>query len=306
MLGEMLAWPCLQHAPLPRCWPPGPRRAAALRRPPGGHATPAGAMPAAGRSATPRLQHPALCRPPRQVMPFSTACSTPLSNFEAGLNYKDVSDPAVMVAFPIRWASWPGAWAGAGRAGPAAQLAAVAVAAVAGLAGLAAPAGCAGWGCGGATGGWGCRAREAAQQGRLGQCLPRGWGAPPIRPVPLNPTQPNPTRLAPPPSKPAPPCTSPCRSNPPPPLHTGTTQRAPRWWPGPPRPGRSPPTSRCASTRTSSTCARETRPRARCTSWRRHAWPPSRVRARPTGVCCRRCCRCCCCCCCCCRFLPGA
>ena len=29
-----------------------------------------------------------------QVMPFSTACSTPLSNFEAGQNYKDVQDPA--------------------------------------------------------------------------------------------------------------------------------------------------------------------------------------------------------------------
>lgn len=36
-----------------------------------------------------------------KVMPFSTACSTPLANFEAGLNYKDVSDPAVMVSFPI-------------------------------------------------------------------------------------------------------------------------------------------------------------------------------------------------------------
>lgn len=34
-------------------------------------------------------------------MPFSTTCSTPLSNFEAGLNYKDVSDPAVMASFPI-------------------------------------------------------------------------------------------------------------------------------------------------------------------------------------------------------------
>jgi hypothetical protein len=34
-------------------------------------------------------------------MPFSTACSTTLSNFEAGLNYKDVSDPAVMVSFPV-------------------------------------------------------------------------------------------------------------------------------------------------------------------------------------------------------------
>lgn len=32
-----------------------------------------------------------------QVMPYSTGCGTPLSNFEAGLNYKDVSDPAVMV-----------------------------------------------------------------------------------------------------------------------------------------------------------------------------------------------------------------
>ena len=30
-----------------------------------------------------------------KVMPYSMACGTPLSNFEAGLNYKDVSDPAV-------------------------------------------------------------------------------------------------------------------------------------------------------------------------------------------------------------------
>ena len=36
-----------------------------------------------------------------KVMPFSTACCTPLSNFEAGLNYRDVSDPAVMVSFPL-------------------------------------------------------------------------------------------------------------------------------------------------------------------------------------------------------------
>ena len=34
-----------------------------------------------------------------KVMPFSTACSTSLSNFEAGLNYKDVNDPAVMVSW---------------------------------------------------------------------------------------------------------------------------------------------------------------------------------------------------------------
>ena len=36
-----------------------------------------------------------------KVMPFSTGCRTPLSNFEAGLNYKDVDDPAVSVSFPI-------------------------------------------------------------------------------------------------------------------------------------------------------------------------------------------------------------
>lgn len=29
-----------------------------------------------------------------KVMPFSTACSTPLSNFEAGQNYKDTQDPS--------------------------------------------------------------------------------------------------------------------------------------------------------------------------------------------------------------------
>jgi isoleucyl-tRNA synthetase len=29
-----------------------------------------------------------------RVMPYSTGCTTPLSNFEAGLDYRDVSDPA--------------------------------------------------------------------------------------------------------------------------------------------------------------------------------------------------------------------
>lgn len=29
-----------------------------------------------------------------KVMPFSTGCTTPVSNFEAGLDYRDVSDPA--------------------------------------------------------------------------------------------------------------------------------------------------------------------------------------------------------------------
>lgn len=37
----------------------------------------------------------------QQVMPYSTGCCTPLSNFEAGLNYKDVSDPAVMVRWQL-------------------------------------------------------------------------------------------------------------------------------------------------------------------------------------------------------------
>eukprot|EP00590_Aulacoseira_subarctica_P009987 CAMPEP_0172418170 /NCGR_PEP_ID=MMETSP1064-20121228/4688_1 /TAXON_ID=202472 /ORGANISM="Aulacoseira subarctica , Strain CCAP 1002/5" /LENGTH=1169 /DNA_ID=CAMNT_0013156975 /DNA_START=55 /DNA_END=3565 /DNA_ORIENTATION=+ len=37
-----------------------------------------------------------------KVMPFSTACATPLSNFEAGLNYKQVKDPAIVVTFPSK------------------------------------------------------------------------------------------------------------------------------------------------------------------------------------------------------------
>jgi isoleucyl-tRNA synthetase len=36
-----------------------------------------------------------------QVMPYSTGCTTALSNFEAGQNYRDVSDPAVIVSFPV-------------------------------------------------------------------------------------------------------------------------------------------------------------------------------------------------------------
>ena len=34
-----------------------------------------------------------------RVMPYSTGCTTPLSNFEAGLAYKDVNDPAGKVIF---------------------------------------------------------------------------------------------------------------------------------------------------------------------------------------------------------------
>jgi len=36
-----------------------------------------------------------------QVMPYSTGLLTPISNFEAGLDYRDVADPAVTVAFPL-------------------------------------------------------------------------------------------------------------------------------------------------------------------------------------------------------------
>ncbi|XP_064473466.1 isoleucine--tRNA ligase, cytoplasmic-like [Ornithodoros turicata] len=36
-----------------------------------------------------------------KVMPYSTTCSTPLSNFESGQNYKEVVDPAVIVSFPL-------------------------------------------------------------------------------------------------------------------------------------------------------------------------------------------------------------
>lgn len=34
-------------------------------------------------------------------MPFSTACNTVLSNFEAGSNYKDTQDPALYITFPL-------------------------------------------------------------------------------------------------------------------------------------------------------------------------------------------------------------
>ena len=36
-----------------------------------------------------------------KVMPYSTGCKTALSNFEANLNYRDVSDPAIVVRFPL-------------------------------------------------------------------------------------------------------------------------------------------------------------------------------------------------------------
>lgn len=36
-----------------------------------------------------------------KVMPFSAKLGTPLSNFEAGENYKDVDDPAITITFPL-------------------------------------------------------------------------------------------------------------------------------------------------------------------------------------------------------------
>ncbi|ORX61636.1 isoleucyl-tRNA synthetase [Hesseltinella vesiculosa] len=38
----------------------------------------------------------------KKVMPYSTACTTPLSNFESSQNYKDVNDPAVVIGFPLK------------------------------------------------------------------------------------------------------------------------------------------------------------------------------------------------------------
>ncbi|KAI0982541.1 hypothetical protein GJ496_005943 [Pomphorhynchus laevis] len=37
-----------------------------------------------------------------KVMPYSTGCATPLSNFEANQNYKLTQDPSVFVAFPLK------------------------------------------------------------------------------------------------------------------------------------------------------------------------------------------------------------
>ena len=36
-----------------------------------------------------------------KVMPFSTRLGTPLSNFEAGLHYKEVDDPSVVITLPL-------------------------------------------------------------------------------------------------------------------------------------------------------------------------------------------------------------
>ena len=38
-----------------------------------------------------------------KVMPYSTGCTTPLSNFEAGQNYKDVTDPSSNISLSFSW-----------------------------------------------------------------------------------------------------------------------------------------------------------------------------------------------------------
>lgn len=48
-----------------------------------------------------------------RVMPFSTACNTPLSNFEVALNYKDVQDPSLTLTCPLRSLSEDSAFFGA-------------------------------------------------------------------------------------------------------------------------------------------------------------------------------------------------
>ena len=46
-----------------------------------------------------------------KVMPVSTALQTPLANFEANMNYKDVQDPAITVTFKLRdEEAWLAAW----------------------------------------------------------------------------------------------------------------------------------------------------------------------------------------------------
>jgi hypothetical protein len=42
-----------------------------------------------------------------KVMPYSTGCLTPLSNFEAGLDYRDVNDPASECIHFIRFDRFP-------------------------------------------------------------------------------------------------------------------------------------------------------------------------------------------------------
>lgn len=44
-----------------------------------------------------------------KVMPYSTACNTPISNFESGQNYKEVVDPAVTVSLPLTSGKYKGA-----------------------------------------------------------------------------------------------------------------------------------------------------------------------------------------------------
>ncbi|GAB0494291.1 hypothetical protein MMPV_005583 [Pyropia vietnamensis] len=64
-----------------------------------------------------------------RVMPYSTGCTTPLSNFEANQNYKDVDDPAVTVCFPVTGGSAASGTGNGGADGDAASTTDAAVAA---------------------------------------------------------------------------------------------------------------------------------------------------------------------------------
>ena len=37
-----------------------------------------------------------------KIMPYSNGCMTVLSNFEAQQNYQDVTDPSIIITFPLK------------------------------------------------------------------------------------------------------------------------------------------------------------------------------------------------------------
>jgi isoleucyl-tRNA synthetase len=71
-----------------------------------------------------QLFHKGLVYPGVKVMPYSTGCATPLSNFEAQQNYKEVDDPAGGFACIMRdWqcasrSAWTGTTGNSSRGRP--------------------------------------------------------------------------------------------------------------------------------------------------------------------------------------------
>ena len=91
---------CVSHAGVcdPRVGDVGDARACPLPSHP--HSTPT--PPQSVWWVFKRLHEKGLVYRSFKVMPYSTACNTPLSNFEANLNYhEDTVDPAVVVSFPL-------------------------------------------------------------------------------------------------------------------------------------------------------------------------------------------------------------